>query len=199
MLIFFFHNQSSFSKYTPKKRRSIRVFPLLKGVCNSRKNIVILLQSRFHIMNTTTKATEEQMIAEAAYRMRIAGLPQSHIDSFIKDNIIQAFISPSGDIKESDRDGDDGWDRYVDEYGGYPWGIIEEGSQDANGNGWLDFYILFVSEDPQEWEKEREELLAMEPTMFRVGYNPTRYPDDVEEEFIRKKIRLTEKGTVVLA
>ena len=140
------------------------------------------------------------MIAEAAYRMKIAGLPQSFIDSFIIDNNIQAYFSPSGEIDENDQDGkDDGWDRYVDEYGGYPWGIIEEGSQDAYGNCWLDFYILFVSEDPQEWEKEREELQAMEPTMFRVGYDPIRYPDDVEEEFIRKKIRLTDKGTIVLA
>ena len=151
-------------------------------------------------MENMNKATEEQMKAEAACRMKTVGIPQSYIDSFILKNEIQTFFSPSGDLEEVDgMEGDNGWERYVDKYGGYPWGIIREESQDAPGSWWLDFYTLFVSEDPGEWEKERKELLAMEPTLFRVGYNPAMYPDEVVEEFTKKKIRLTEKGAIVLA
>lgn len=151
-------------------------------------------------MERTNKATDQQMIDEAAYRMRTLGLSEIYIEDFI-NSFPHVFITPSGEEHLMDGDEDNIRDYYERPYNGYTWTmIIKEAEPRCGGEpDWFDYYILFVSDDPDNWEIERKELFAMEPTMYLVSY-PNRLDgeDEMIQEFVKKKIRLTEQGSLVL-
>lgn len=108
------------------------------------------------------------MIEEAVFRMKSIRFPQSYIDAFVKNNDIRRFITPSGESDVIDEWEDNILSSYERPYGGYPWGIIKEESSIYDQDRIDIYYILYVSPDPDQWIKEREELAAMEPTMFMV-------------------------------
>ena len=147
-------------------------------------------------MDNKTKATDPQMIDEAIFRMKSIGFPQSYIDSFAADNDIQTFVAPKGEPHVYDE-----WENEIrcsfeDKSGSYVWAIIKEESSIFDSDRVDTFYFLYVSPDTEEWEKERKELVAMKPAMYRVIYHYS--TEEEEKEFIQKPIRLTEDGSLVL-
>lgn len=148
-------------------------------------------------MDNKTKATDPQMIDEAIFRMKSIGFPQSYIDAFAANNDIRTFVAPSGEPHIYDE-----WENgircsFEDKFGGYAWAIIKEESSICEPDRVDAYYMLYVSPDPEEWEKEREELAAMKPTMYRVIYH---YSTEEEENgFIQKALCLTTEGALVFA
>jgi hypothetical protein len=144
------------------------------------------------------KATDPQMIDEAIFRMKSIGLPQSYIDAFAMNNDIRTYLSPGGGSNVCDE-----WENgilgfYETPYHGYPWGIIKEESGLLAFDPWVAYHILYVSPEPENWDKERAELAALEPTVFSISYPLNLYPDEMTIVFEKKKIRLSEDGSIVL-
>lgn len=147
------------------------------------------------------KATEDQMIAEAASRMKSIGLPKEFIDVFVDGTYVKVFNNLDGSVVTDDSDVDRWAFESVDNFnGGYPWAIIKEDLSDFPSiDARVEYHVLFVSEDSDNWEKERKELSDMEPTLFHCYFDNELYPDHTDKKLVKKRIRLTEKGTVVLA
>ena len=150
-------------------------------------------------MENGAKATDNQMIEEAVYRMKSIGVPRQFIDAFAAHNEIRTFFSPGGGSNVCDEWEDQILGDYEKPNHGYPWGIIKDESELYDVNPRITYHILYVSPDTEKWERERAELSAMEPTVFSIIYEIHRYPDDVIEEFTKRKIRRTEDGSIVLA
>lgn len=147
-------------------------------------------------MDKTIKATDPQMIEEAIIRMKSIGFPQSYIDAFATRNDIWTFEAPGGEPHLYDE-----WENsfrcsFEDSFGGYAWAIIKEESIIEDERDEI-YYFLYVSPDPEEWEKEREELAAMKPTMYRSIYHY--YSEETETDFVKKAIRYTKEGALVFA
>ena len=152
-------------------------------------------------MEKNTRATDQQMIEEAVFRMKTLGFPQQYIDEF-KEGFLHTFLSPSGKDRLMDEyENDVIRDAYEHHYNGYTWALIKnEGTGlDTEMREWDEYYVLFVSDDHLNWEKERQELFEMEPTMFLVSYPIMPDPYTFVGEFVKKKIRLTEDVILVLA
>ena len=147
------------------------------------------------------KATEDQMIAEGAFRMKSVGLPQEVIDVFVNGTYVKVFDNVNGSLVTDDSDLDRWAFESVDNFnGGYPFAIIKEDISDFPSiEARVEYHILFVSEDPDNWERERKELSEMEPTLFHCIYDRDFYPHETDNKLVRRKIRLTENGTIVLA
>ena len=147
------------------------------------------------------KATEDQMIAEGAFRMKSVGLPQEFIDVFVNGTNVKVFDNVDGSLVTDDSDLDRWAFESVDIFnGGYPWAIIKEDiSEFPRIEARVEYHILFVSEDSSNWEKERNELSEMEPTLFHCFFDAELYPNHIDPKLIKRKIRLTEKRTIVLA
>lgn len=147
------------------------------------------------------KATHNQMIAEAIERMKIVGLQPSYIKTFESEWIIPAFYSPEGNGADV---GDDVLRFFMKASYGEAWAVIIDPS-DTEG-GIIKRYILFVSNNPDNWEKEREELAAMNPTVclikedFKkaISMNPARPSEYLTDELVRMNIRVTNTGAIVL-
>lgn len=148
------------------------------------------------------KATHNQMIAEAVERMKFIGLPPSYIDAFESDWTIPTFYSPEGD--DAGYVGDDVLGFFLKENHGEAWAVLIDPS-DTEG-GIIKRYILFVSNNPNNWEKEREELAAMNPTVCLVRedfekaistnlYSPSEY---LTKELVKIRIRITERGALTV-
>ena len=148
-------------------------------------------------MDNKTKATDPQMIEEAILRMRSLGFPQAYIDAFSTDNDIYTFVAPSREPHVYDE-----WENglrcsFEDSFGGYVWAIIKEESSPFESGRFDTYYFLYVSPDPEDWEKEREELAAMKPSLYKVTYDYSM--EEKETEYINHAVRVTEGGRLVLA
>ena len=150
-------------------------------------------------MDTVIKATEEQLIAEAALRMKNLGLPQRFIDGLVEGTDFQIFDAYDGSIYSEDTDIDTFVIESDDKYKGYPWALIKDVCNSPEyGDPGADYFLLFVSDDPSQWERERRELAEMEPTVFYCHYSRFLYPDETNCNLFRKKIRLTAEGHLAL-
>ncbi len=72
----------------------------------------------------------------------------------------------------------------------YGWALLKEEYQDVSDDGvssGYEFYLLLVSENPEDWERERSELATMEPTMFHYRIDDALYPNQTEEALVKKK------------
>lgn len=146
------------------------------------------------------KATHNQMIAEAVERMKLIGLHPSYIEAFESDWTIPTFYTPEGD--DAGYVGDDVLGFFLKENHGEARAVITDLS-DTEG-GIIKNYILFVSDNPDNWEKEREELAAMNPTVCliredfkkEISTNPARPAEYLMKELI--KIKITERGALTV-
>lgn len=149
-------------------------------------------------------ATDDQMMAEAAVRMKSIGFPQEYIDNFLDKSIVEVFMDGKID-RMSDEEIDKRVYESVEDYnGGYPWAMIKEdlGPCIWREGGWgvdVVYYVLFVSTDMEEWEKERQELAALEPTMMHYRFCSQLYPDETDIKLVKKMIRINENGAIELA
>lgn len=139
-------------------------------------------------MNTKNTASDQEMKKEGAERMKLLGLPQSFINEFLSDNQVRSFHSPEGTSQPIDEWEDQVLGFYDQHYGGYPWGLIKEIALTEEGHKILSYYILFVSDDPEQWQTERKGLTDMEPTVYMVKYDELTYPDSIVEGFTKKRI-----------
>ena len=76
--------------------------------------------------------------------------------------------------------------------------MIKEISQDQEYGEVVEYHILFVSTDAESWEKEREELAAMEPTMSHYQYISRLYPDETDIRLVKRAIQVKEDGAISL-
>lgn len=148
-------------------------------------------------MDKKAIATDEQMMAEAAVRMKRIGFPQKYIDEFLSASDVKVFLN--GVVDESDEDLDRFAYESVESFnGGYPWAMIKEISKNQEYDEVVEYHILFVSTDAESWEKEREELAAMEPTMFHYQYISRLYPDETDIRLVKRAIQVKEDGAISL-
>lgn len=144
-------------------------------------------------MDTAKKATYEEMMAEAVERMKMLGLPETQLDLFEKYETLGATEDCIPILEE------------LDEKLGYVFWAIYEDEDSEDGGVWKTYYTFFVSDNPDNWESERTELLSMEPTVYRIiefWYNfdiDGSYEQDRRlEDFMKVHIRVTEEGEVVV-
>ena len=149
-------------------------------------------------MENSTKATNAQMIAEAAERMKFLGFPAEQVEAFLRDNEIRAF-SPGGSSEPIDD-----WENqvlgfYEDHYGGFPWALIKiDKSDDMSNDMYCEYYIFFVSPNPEKWEQERKDLAEMEPTMYYVEYYSSTYPEGMVQEFRKRMVSRVKQGLAIV-
>lgn len=152
-------------------------------------------------MKSIVKAGEEQMINEALLRMERLGLSEECRNRISKENRFPVFLAPDGKLSDVEEEADlQVWEN-GDLYHGYGWALLKEEYQDLHGDGvssGYEFHLLFVSENPEDWERERAELATMEPTMFHYRIDRALYPDQTEEALVKKKIRITACGGLAL-
>lgn len=145
-------------------------------------------------MKTEKKATYEEMMAEATVRMKMLGLPQAQLDTFEKYGILNYSSEDPVPLLEE-----------LEEKLGYGfWAIHEEEDSDMGGF-WETYYLFFVTDNPDNWERERAELLSMEPTVYRViewryniDFDGTYDQDRQVEDYMKVHIRVTENGNIVV-
>ena len=152
-------------------------------------------------MISIVKASDEQMISEALLRMESIGLSEECRNRLSKENRFPVFLAPDGELADIDEEEDLMVWESDNMYHGYGWALLKEEynyvSEDDVSSG-FEFHLLFVSENPEDWERERAELAKMEPTLFHYRIDRDLYPDHTEEALVKKKIRVTACGGLAL-
>jgi len=149
-------------------------------------------------MKNTIKATDAQMIAEAADRMKFLGFPSEQVEAFLTENEIRAF-NPDGSSEPIDEWENEVLGFYENHYSGYPWALIKIGESDnTDVDMYCEYYILFVSPNKDEWEQERKDLSEMKPTMYYVEYYSGTYPEGMVRELRKKMICRVKQGISIV-
>ena len=152
-------------------------------------------------MKSIVKAGDEQMINEALLRMQRLGLSEECRNRISKENRFPVFLAPDGILSDIDEEVDLTVWESDNLYHGYGWALLKDEYQDVSDNfvsSGYEFYLLFVSENPEDWERERAELAMMEPTMLHYRIDRVLYPNQTEEALVKKKIRITACGGLAL-
>ena len=154
-------------------------------------------------MENDNKPSIEEMRAEAVARMKMIGLPQSQIEAFRDRNVITVHQYRKCASEDCSGEEADTVRRLEAVSEWRVWAIMKniEGGDDGGGN--LDCYYLYVSNDPGLWTKEREELTAMQPTMYhsRACYLQMGDPSKrilYRDEYVKKIICIHEARTLIL-
>ena len=125
------------------------------------------------------KATFDEMKAEAVSRMKSIGIKQEYIDAFAREDgyeisffhIVEKTVECMSDKEE---------DPIIELEWGHTklvWAVIHE-HDFVEGEEWNYYYHLFVTNDPDNWDAERKELLDMKPTVYLAS---------IPEEYCRKQ------------
>lgn len=114
-----------------------------------------------------SKATLEEMREEAVARMKMIGIGQEYIDAFLNNEITTFWNKWIEDtipdlITEHE---ECSIVKFENMRPVVVWALIHN-TDVQEGEEW-DFYsMLFVSDDKDNWEKERKDLIDMNPTVY---------------------------------
>ena len=120
-----------------------------------------------HITAMENIATLEEMREEAVARMKMIGIGQGYIDAFLNNEITTFWYKwIDGELPDLITEREDcSIVELENRRRSVTWAIIHTVDVQV-GDEW-DFYcLLFVSEEKDKWEKERKELMDMNPTVF---------------------------------
>ena len=157
-------------------------------------------------MENDKRPSIEEMRAEAVARMKMIGLPQSQIEAFRDRNVITVHRYRKCATEDCSGEEADTVRRLEAVSEWRVWAImknVEGGEWCGHDYGSIqDYHYLYVSNDPALWTKEREELAAMQPTMYHSHACYLQMGDPSKriiyrDEYVKKIICIHEARTLI--
>jgi len=115
----------------------------------------------------STLASNDEMKAEAIFRMRQIGLVDTILNDFASNGNIQVYEPPYGcgyDLEDEDLES---VRKFEWKYDTLVWGVVRSFRNDDGEDETIDAF-LYISKDKEYWDEERANLFNLTPTVYTV-------------------------------